>query len=124
MSKESYTTKDEIKFYISIIFSAVVAYLVYKYVIDPLGSTNFMHISKGWKIGLAIFVFFMCVGIGHHLDNVFGFYEKANKRLGNNNKQRTKSSTEKIKDLKELRDQKIITKKEFEEKKKKLLEEL
>lgn len=105
---------------IGIIASGAVVYSVYTLFIDIFG------FSKGWKIGISIFTFFVAFGFWTAMQNTLGFFEKANKKLSKEIKptQVNDSPTEKLKKLKELKDAGAITDKEFNSKKKKLLDDI
>ena len=117
--------KNQTMLIIGLVVTGVVIYFMYKWFIDPFGSL--FGLSKGWKIGISIFAFFVGFGFWSSMQNTLGFFEKANKKLSQETQNSTTTKTtpeDKLIKLKELKDSGVITAEEFKEKKQKLLDKI
>ena len=103
--------------------SLVVAYFVYDFAVDPLGTA--FGLSKAWRIGLGIFEFFVIFGLWNAVVKSADFLKKADAKLNADISSAKPDSVEKkLLSLKRLRESDAITEKEFQAKKKKLLEKM
>lgn len=117
--------KNQTMLIIGLIFTGVIVFFMYKWFIDPLGLI--FGVSKGWRIGIAIFAFLAGFGFWSTMQNTIGFFEKANRKLSResaNSSNLNFSPEDKLMKLKKLRDTGSITEKEYITKKKELLDKI
>lgn len=122
-AEEKEKTKERIMMWIFLVISAIVTYFFDKWIVvgllRPLASWSGVNLGTGWRIAIAVFVFFATWGSMYQAYSKATFFETH--KFGMKPQD---DSTSKIAKLKELKDKGAISKEEFEKKKKELLERI
>ena len=120
----NYETEKNLKLAGMVVFSGIINFFIWKYFLVPFETFPFafMRFSRPWTIGMAVFLFFSTIGMWNVMDDRINFYRRGNKRLAELEEQKPDNLSQ-IQKLKELKDSGAITLKEYNTKKKRLLEE-